>query len=121
MTDSHDATNGTIATIGDFEKLDIRIGTVVRAEPFAEARKPALRLWIDFGAELGEQRSSAQITMHYDPDELIGRQVAAVVNFPPRRVAGFESQVLVLGAVPHAGEVILLGPDRPVANGSRVA
>ncbi|HEU4564600.1 MAG TPA: tRNA-binding protein [Gemmatimonadaceae bacterium] len=118
MTDPHAA---PLATIDDFENLDIRIGTVVRAEPFPEARKPAIRLWIDFGAALGEKRSSAQITTHYDPEELIGRQVVAVVNFPPRRVAGFESEVLVLGAVPHPGEVILLGPDRPVANGTRVA
>jgi tRNA-binding protein len=109
-----------LATIDDFAKLEIRAGTVVRAEPFTEARTPAVKLWVDFG-ELGVRTSSAQITMHYEPRELVGRQVVAVVNFPPRRIAGFASEVLVLGAVPREGEVILLAPDRPVANGARIA
>jgi tRNA-binding protein len=112
---------GRAATLDDFHKLDIRVGTVVRATAFPEARRPAIKLWIDFGPELGEKRSSARITAHYEPRELVGRQVVAVVNFPPRRIAGFESEVLVLGAMPTADEVILLGPDRPVANGVAIA
>jgi tRNA-binding protein len=109
------------ATIDDFHKLDLRVGTIVHAAAFPEARKPALRLWIDFGPELGERHSSAQITTHYEPQALVGRQVIAVVNFPPRRIAGVESQVLVLGAMPSPDEVVLLGPDRPVPNGTRIA
>jgi tRNA-binding protein len=106
------------ATIEQFTALDIRIGTVVEASPFSEARKPALKLRIDFGPELGVRRSSAQLTVHYTPSDLIGRQVVAVVNFPPRRIAGYDSEVLVLGAMPTAQEVILLRPDTPVANGT---
>lgn len=108
-------------TIDDFQRIDIRVGTVVNAEPFPEARKPAIKLEIDFGPELGRKRSSAQITTHYTPGALIGRQVAAVVNFPPRRIAGFASEVLVLGAVPREGEVILLAIDQPVPNGTSIA
>ncbi len=110
-----------LATIEEFGRIDIRVGTVVRAEPFPEARKPAIKLWIDFGPEIGEKQSSAQITVHYAPGELVGRQVVAVVNFPERRIAGFTSHVLVLGAMPQPHEVVLLSPDRPVANGSRIA
>jgi tRNA-binding protein len=110
-----------MATIDDFEKLDLRVGTIMSAEPFPEARKPSIKLAIDFGPELGIKRSSAQITMHYTPPELVGRQVVAVVNFPPRRIAGFESQVLVLGAMPRPDEVVLLAVDHPVANGVRIA
>jgi tRNA-binding protein len=106
------------ATIEQFTALDIRIGTVVEASPFPEARKPALKLRIDFGPELGVRRSSAQLTVHYTPSDLIGRQVVAVVNFPPRRIAGYDSEVLVLGAMPTAEEVILLRPDSVVANGT---
>jgi len=103
----------------DFEKVDLRIGTVIRAEPFPEARKPAYRLWIDLGP-LGQRRSSARITDHYRPEDLIGRQVACVVNFPPKQIGPFVSEVLVLGAYVNGQEVILLGPDRDVARGSRI-
>jgi len=103
----------------DFEKVDLRIGTVIRAEPFPEARKPAYRLWIDLGP-LGQRRSSARITDHYRPEDLIGRQVACVVNFPPKQIGPFVSEVLVLGAYVNDQEVILLGPDRDVAQGSRI-
>jgi len=109
-----------MATIEDFVKLDIRIGTVVEAEHFPEARVPAIKLKIDFGP-IGVKRSSAQITMRYTPESMIGRQVAAIVNFPPRRIAGFESEVLVIGGVPEKGDVILLKPDDPVPNGTPIA
>ena len=104
----------------DFASIDIRIGTILRAEPFPEAKKPALKLLIDFGPEVGLKRSSAQITMHYTPNQLEGRQVAAVVNIGERRIAGFVSQVLVLGALPQPHEIVLLAADHPVANGTRV-
>jgi len=109
-----------MATVEDFLTLDIRIGTVVAAEPFPEARKPAIKMRIDFGPELGVKRSSAQLTVHYTPSQLVGRQVIAVVNFPLRRIAGFESEVLVLGAMPSEREVILLAVDRAVPNGTRI-
>jgi tRNA-binding protein len=109
-----------MATIEQFTALDIRVGTVVHAEPFPEARKPAIKLVIDFGPELGQLHSSAQLTVHYAPADLVGQQVVAVVNFPPRRIAGFASEVLVLGAMPDEREVVLLRVDLPVANGTRI-
>ena len=105
----------------EFFALDLRVGTIVAAEPFPEARVPALKLEIDFGAALGRKRSSAQLTTRYGPAELVGRQVVAVVNIGTRRVAGFVSEVLVLGAVPAPGDVVLLAPDGAVANGTRIA
>ncbi len=110
----------TTATLDDFERIDIRVGTVTRAEPFPEARKPAIKLWVDFGA-LGEKRSSAQIAAHYDPDALVGRQVLAVVNFPPRQIGPVRSEVLVLGLADAGGDIVLIGPDRPVPNGGRMS
>lgn len=107
-------------SIEDFMQVDMRVGTVIEAEEFKEARKPALKLKIDFG-ELGIKQSSAQITDHYNPRELIGTQVTAVVNFPPMRIAGYKSEVLVLGAVPTDEGVILLKPDMKVANGTKIS
>ena len=107
-------------THADFEKLDIRVGTVVEAKPFPEARKPAIQLWVDFGGELGVKKSSAQITAHYSPDRLIGRQVLAVVNFPPRQIGPFMSEVLVLGLPDENGAIVLLRPDLHVPDGGRM-
>ncbi len=108
-------------TIGfdDFLKVDIRVATITRAEPFPEARKPAFRLWLDVG-ELGEKKSSAQITRHYAPETLIGRQVLCVVNFPPRQIGPVRSEVLVLGVPDAEGEVVLISPDQTVSNGGRL-
>ena len=104
----------------DFDRLDIRAGTIVDAQPFPEARKPAFKLWIDFGEGIGVKASSAQITVHYAADQLIGRQVCAVVNFPPRRIAGFQSEVLTLGMPDEYGAVVLVRPDFTIPNGGRL-
>ncbi len=104
----------------DFLKIDVRIGTVVDAQPFPEARKPAIKLWVDFGEPLGVKKSSAQITVHYEIEDLIGKQVAAVVNFPPRQIGKFMSEILVLGFPDAAGEVVLVTADKPVPKGGRL-
>ena len=105
----------------DFDSIEMRVGTVVSAEPFPEARKPAIKLTIDFGPELGRKRSSAQLTRRYEPQQLVGRQVVAAVNLGTRRIAGFTSEVLVLGGVPEDGDVVLLALDAPVPDGTRIA
>lgn len=107
-------------TFDGFLKVDVRVGTVLRAEAYPEARKPAIKLWIDFGDEIGEKKTSAQITAHYAPEALIGRQVMAVVNFPPRQIGKFMSEVLVLGLPDENGEIVLIGPDHPVPLGGRL-
>jgi len=115
-----DTSHSPEITFDDFLKLDIRVGTVTRVEPFAEARKPSLKLWIDFGADIGEKKSAAQITAHYNADELTGRQVAAVVNFPPRQIGPMMSEVLTLGFPDENGEVVLLAPDLKIPDGGRL-
>ncbi len=107
-------------TYDDFQAVDVRVGTITRTEPYPEARKPAIKLWVDFGPAIGEKCSSAQITVHYVPEELIGKQVLAVVNFPPRQIGKFMSEVLVLGLPDARGEVVLIGPDHPVPNGGKM-
>ena len=107
-------------TFDDFMKVDIRVGEIIRAEPYPEARKPAIKLWVNFGSELGEKKSSAQITKHYSPEDLPGKKVMAVVNFPPRQIGKFMSEILVLGVPDADGEVVLLTPDKDVPIGGRL-
>jgi tRNA-binding protein len=104
----------------EFEAVDIRVGRITRAEPFPEARKPAIKLWVDFGPGIGEKRSSAQLTRHYTPEGLVGRQVLAVVNFPPRQIGPVMSEVLVLGVPDADGAVVLIGPDQDVPLGGKL-
>lgn len=108
------------ATYDDFLKLDIRCGIVTRAEPYPEARKPAFKLWIDFGPEIGEKRTSAQVTVHYTPESLVGKRIAGVVNFPAKQIGKFVSEVLVLGFPDEAGAVVLVSPDIAVPVGGRL-
>ncbi len=114
-----DQSDGFIA-FDDFLNVDVRVGTVVEAEPYPEARKPAIKLWIDFGPEIGIKKTSAQITRHYTPDSIVGEQVAAVVNFPPRQIGKFMSEVLTLGFPDADGEVVLIQPGQLVPNGGRL-
>ena len=109
-----------MATFDDFMALDLRIGTITAAEFFAKAKVPAIKLEIDFGPEVGIKTSSAQITKRYEAETLIGKQIVGIVNFPPRRIAGFDSQVLVLGGIPESGDVVLLKPDTELPNGTKI-
>lgn len=109
-----------LISFDDFLKVDIRVGRIIHAEPYPEARKPAIKLRVDFGGEIGEKKSSAQITAHYSPETLVGRQVMAVVNFPPRQIGKFMSEVLVLGLSDENGDVVLLSPDQNVPIGGRM-
>ncbi|MBL3571894.1 tRNA-binding protein [Rhodovulum sp. BSW8] len=110
----------TEISFDDFLKVDIRVGQITRAEPYPEARKPAIKLWVDFGPEIGEKKSSAQITAHYTPEDLPGRRVLGVVNFPPRQIGKVRSEVLVLGLPDENGEVVLIVPDKDVPIGGRM-
>ena len=109
-----------VISYNDFLKIDIRVGTIIRAESFPEARKPSIKLWVDFGAEIGEKKTSAQITHYYNPEDLIGKQVAAVLNFPPKQIGKFMSEILVVGFPDADGEVVLIEPNHKVPNGGRL-
>ena len=117
---ANDDSNTTVATFDDFMKIDIRCGTIIEATPFPEARKPAIKLVIDFGADIGTRKSSAQITELYSPETLVGRKVMAVINFPPRQIGPFMSEVLTLGVANARGEVVLVAPDSDAPDGSRM-
>lgn len=104
----------------DFQKVDIRVGTIVRAEPYPEARKPAIKVWVDFGDEIGERKTSAQITKHYQPEDLVGKQVAGVVNFPAKQIGKFMSEFLLIGFPDAEDEVVLAVPDKPIPNGGKL-
>lgn len=117
---THDSSLAPETTFTEFLKTDIRIGTIIAAEVFKEARKPAYKLQIDFGEVIGVKKSSAQITVHYKPEDLVGKKIAAVVNFPPRQIGRFMSQVLTLGFPDEAGDIVLFSPDRDVPNGVRL-
>ena len=112
--------SGAPITFDDFLKIDIRVGTIVKVEPYPEARRPAYKVWVDFGAPIGVKKSSAQATAHYTMEDLAGRQVAAVVNFPPKQIGKFMSEILILGFPDGEGEVVLLGPERKVPDGGRM-
>ena len=112
--------DATEISFDDFLKVDVRVGTIVKTEPYPEARRPAFKLWVDFGESLGVKKTSAQITKHYDLEGLVGRQVAAVVNFPDKQIGKFMSEILVLGFPDAEGEVVLIGPERAVPNGGRL-
>ncbi len=113
-------TSTSTITFDDFTRVDIRVGTIVRTEDYPEARTPAFKMWIDFGPGIGEKKTSAQVTRHYSHDQLAGRQVAAVVNFPPRQIGKFMSEVLVLGFPDADGAVVMIGPDQSVPNGGKL-
>lgn len=121
LIDTPENTPADEITFDDFRKVDIRIGTVLEAAPLEGARKPAIRMQIDFGSGVGVKKSSAQVTVHYSPDELVGKQVAAVVNFPPRQIGKFMSEVLTLGFADTEGAIVMFSPDKPVPNGARLA
>lgn len=120
MSDQDNPARPEPITYDDFARVDVRVGTIVAAEPFPQARRPAYRLQVDFGPEIGVRKSSAQLTVHYRPEELVGRQVAGVVNFPPRQIGPMRSEVLVLGFPDGDGAVVLIAPDKPVPNGGRL-
>ena len=121
MSDAGTTTTNVLLGYDEFLRVDVRVGTVVKAEAYPEARQPAIKLQVDFGADIGVKKTSAQITVHYDLESLLGRQVAAVVNFPPKQIGKFMSEVLVLGFPDENGDIVLLSPDRTIPNGGRMS